>query len=646
MLPNSDRQYTEGWTDFHHATGPGVYRDAFYNSPSDFRLYTDNIAEIVFWGEEGAIATPPRLEHICRALELHPDGWDGAEYRAWCAAYDHYLDEKQLREFFPTVDALTHTLGDIAFYYHGRMIENCRLSNNTDAYVVNGWESQMWENHSGIVDCFRNPKGNPKILAYYNQPLYVAVKLRNKVVHGPVRVTADFHIINEVNLRGSHTLTVWLEDAFGQQSWLADFPVNLTGGVTFGELLVERVEVTADAHEGVHFLRAQLRDDHGTVKATGSDELMVVNWRKMRLPSGGSLLDPSGALATFLEKEMNLELARYSRTQAAPRYVVVGDWSPFPRDPIPAALFCTNDGKRGLTADYFQGTNFEQLTTSQVDPTPHIRATTGKKGEPFVPGTDSKKGNFSVRWTGKLKAPEAGVFRFHAECDDGLRLWVNDTLLIDEWTDYAWWHGKRPLLVHSRGIELESGREYDIKVEFFQQDPQGQLTLSWTTPTARNNADAMVQSIVERVRDDGVTLVVLAHTYEWAEVLADKGALEYDGWMHGKVHWLGSNFFLRRHPLFANLPANQGMNWPYQEFAEYGAKRYGLLLTGEEAVVGMVSDHQHQVSTAVGVVRHGKGRIVLSTLELLPRLNETRSACEMVRKVLCNYITYAGQNDA
>ena len=45
-----------------------------------------------------------------------------------------------------------------------------RLSNITDGYAINGWESESIENHSGIVDCWRNPKADPSIIAYYNQP--------------------------------------------------------------------------------------------------------------------------------------------------------------------------------------------------------------------------------------------------------------------------------------------------------------------------------------------------------------------------------------------------------------------------------------------------------------------------------------------
>jgi beta-galactosidase len=642
MLPDSDRQLAIGWYDFHHATGPGVYRDEFYQGPHDYRLRTENAAEIVFWGEEGAIGTPPRLERIACELEGEPDGWDGADYRRWYRAYVDYLDRKQLREFFPTVDALTSTLGDIALYYQGRMIENIRLGNLTDAYVVNGWESEKLENHSGVVDCFRNPKGDPRIMAHYNQPVFVAVKLRTKVAHAPARVVADFHLINEGGLSGRHTLTAWLEDAAGGQHWLQDWPVDVTGGETYGELLVERAVIDADVPPGPYTVRATLRDARtNAVCATGEDELLLVRWRGTRVPAGGALLEQDDTLGRFVNGTLGGTLPALSRALPPLRYVLAGDCNATPWQPIPPEVFLTADGRdTGLTGEYFRGATLNEPLLTRVDRALHVAAKDDPRPGVFVPDTRDTK-DFSVRWTGRLTPPESGFYVFRADADDGVRLWIDDELVLDAWSDYAWWHESRPRLVHGRPIALKAGHAYDVRIEYYQVGGQGQLTLLWTTPGLQGEANAVVQEVVRRVHDDGTTAVITHHADTWAQALAALGVLTCHGVLHGKRHWLGSNFFVRRHALFDGLPTNIGMNWPYQEFAEYGARRYGLLLEHEEAIVGIVSDHQHQVGTAVGVVRHGRGRFVLSTLELLPRLHLERGPCEVVRKVLCNYLAYA-----
>ena len=61
MRPFDDTVYMSGWYDYHHAGGPAVWSQSLYKSPDDYYNRTTNKAEIVYWGEEGAISTPPRL---------------------------------------------------------------------------------------------------------------------------------------------------------------------------------------------------------------------------------------------------------------------------------------------------------------------------------------------------------------------------------------------------------------------------------------------------------------------------------------------------------------------------------------------------------------------------------------------------------
>src|SRR5262249_6815044 len=59
--PLDDKLYTTGWYDDHHAGGPAVYTQSAYKNPNDYYHLIHDPAEINFWGEEGAISTPPRL---------------------------------------------------------------------------------------------------------------------------------------------------------------------------------------------------------------------------------------------------------------------------------------------------------------------------------------------------------------------------------------------------------------------------------------------------------------------------------------------------------------------------------------------------------------------------------------------------------
>jgi hypothetical protein len=50
-------------------------------------------------------------------------------------------------------------------------------------------------------------------------------------------------------------------------------------------------------------------------------------------------------------------------------------------------------------------------------------------GSPAGVGPD----NFSARWTGSFDFATAGTYTFNAVSDDGIRVWVDGALLIDQW---------------------------------------------------------------------------------------------------------------------------------------------------------------------------------------------------------------------
>lgn len=83
--------------------------------------------------------------------------------------------------------------------------------------------------------------------------------------------------------------------------------------------------------------------------------------------------------------------------------------------------------------------------------------------------------NFLVRWLGEVQAPVSGWFVFHAITDDGVRLWVDDRLLIDQWVP-------RPETESSAAIQLEQGRRYSVRMEYFEAGGHAVARLWWSAP--------------------------------------------------------------------------------------------------------------------------------------------------------------------
>ena len=83
---------------------------------------------------------------------------------------------------------------------------------------------------------------------------------------------------------------------------------------------------------------------------------------------------------------------------------------------------------------------------------------------------------FSVRWTGEVQPQYSQEYTFYTQADDGTRLWVNGTLLIDDWTNHA-------VREKSGKITLQAGQKYAIKLEYFENTGGAVCKLLWSSPS-------------------------------------------------------------------------------------------------------------------------------------------------------------------
>ena len=93
----------------------------------------------------------------------------------------------------------------------------------------------------------------------------------------------------------------------------------------------------------------------------------------------------------------------------------------------------------------------------------------------------SSTGPWSARWTGVIEAPATGEYTFHTFSNDGIRLRVNDLVLIDDWTD----HGEKE---DAGRMTLTAGQRYPVQLDYFYNGGQGVVKLWWTPPGGRKEA--------------------------------------------------------------------------------------------------------------------------------------------------------------
>jgi len=123
----------------------------------------------------------------------------------------------------------------------------------------------------------------------------------------------------------------------------------------------------------------------------------------------------------------------------------------------------------GLRGDYYTGENYSDFVLTRIDP--QIDFGWGDTAPDEAVGAN----NFSVRWTGDVSAQFTETYTFYTVTDDGLRLWVDGKLIIDNWT----LHGD----TEDKGaIDLVAGRYYSIVLEYFENTSGATARLIWESP--------------------------------------------------------------------------------------------------------------------------------------------------------------------
>ena len=117
----------------------------------------------------------------------------------------------------------------------------------------------------------------------------------------------------------------------------------------------------------------------------------------------------------------------------------------------------------------------------------------------YNPTPELTENNFSVRWTGKLKAPESGNYSLGFTADDGARLYLDGKLMVEAWAS-------NPNKTVTKEITLEAGRSYDFRMEYFQSNREAVAKLVWSYPRL---AERMIAEAVKaRSKSDASVLVL------------------------------------------------------------------------------------------------------------------------------------------
>ena len=141
------------------------------------------------------------------------------------------------------------------------------------------------------------------------------------------------------------------------------------------------------------------------------------------------------------------------------------------------------DSKPGLQAEFFANPRLEGAPVlKRLDPFVNFDWNNASPG-PGVPAEF-----YSARWTGEFVAPADGDYRIGATSDGGYRLYLDNKLLLDDWTTP---HGERGITVSMR---LQAGHAYPIKLEYYHFSWESAIRLLWLPPNLIEQAVAAARS--------------------------------------------------------------------------------------------------------------------------------------------------------
>lgn len=118
--------------------------------------------------------------------------------------------------------------------------------------------------------------------------------------------------------------------------------------------------------------------------------------------------------------------------------------------------------RQGLTGEYYSNMHLSGRAMIRIDKKINFTS---------APRRWFKEENYSVRWTGFLFVPKEGDYDFITYSDDGVRLFIDEKPVIDNWTRHS--------LTKNQGtIHLTAGT-HPIRLEYFQFVGVGGMRLLW-----------------------------------------------------------------------------------------------------------------------------------------------------------------------
>lgn len=146
----------------------------------------------------------------------------------------------------------------------------------------------------------------------------------------------------------------------------------------------------------------------------------------------------------------------------------------------PPGLPCPAPAIGEFTGCYYTGKDFATLAVARTDAAVAFDWGAGSP-DPAIATDD-----FSVRWSGVFTFDQAGDYILTDASDDGIRVWIDGALVVDQWID-------RAITTDRTTIPLTAGA-HTVTVEYYEYGGLASVAVAWTlaAPPAPAPIDCVV----------------------------------------------------------------------------------------------------------------------------------------------------------
>ncbi len=180
-----------------------------------------------------------------------------------------------------------------------------------------------------------------------------------------------------------------------------------------------------------------------------------------------------------------------------------------------------------LTAGSQAGWQAEYFNNKELEGTPVLTRIDAKVDFDWGNGSPAPEvnvDNFSARWTGRYTASCSGKHRFNLDVDDGVRLYVDDKLVMNAWPDHVG--------VTTALVEMQQGQQYELRVEYHESTGGAKCKLTMETPIA---GEAGIAEAVVAAKQSSVAVVVVGDCPELNAEIHDRADLNLTGYQQQLV---------------------------------------------------------------------------------------------------------------